>query len=53
MIFVATIGRITFTFDETKFEIRADSHLGAESPLLLLPDAVEELLGVDEWFEVF
>ena len=35
MIFVATIGRITFIFDETDLEMSADSHLEPDCPLLL------------------
>ena len=35
MILVATIGRITLTFDETDLEMSADSHLEPDCPLLL------------------
>ena len=44
---------MTLTLDETDLEMRADSHLGAESPLLLFPEGVGALLDVDAWLEVF
>ena len=51
MIFVATMGRMTFVFEETDLEIRADSHLEVESPVLV--DEVCWLPDVDGWLEVF
>ena len=42
-----------FTFDDTDFEMRADSHLVAESPLLLVPDVDGMFWDVDAWLEVF
>ena len=53
MILVATIGRTILILDETDFDMRADSHLVAVSPLLPIPDVEGMFWGVDAWLEVF